>query len=218
MNLFQRLFLASRIILIATFCTAWTASGVEPDLTSPSAALKSLHRSIEAQDGTAVLKIFYAANDEERELSQAFTDLILGAKKLSDTEKTAFGITGEPPATGIMTRDELTRLDQAELKISGDTATILPLGRSRAIQFHRSKDRWQLVIRDFANAEENLPRQVSLLKKVTQVFESVAGEITSGKFATAQEAEAVIQTKLASVMIKAATQATSQPSIKPERQ
>lgn len=217
MNTVTWLSSVGRLILIATFCTPWMACGAESDLSSPTAALKSLHRSIEAQDGTAVLKVFYASNDEERELSQAFTDLILGAKKLSDAEKTTLGIVGEVPATGIMTQDELTRLDQAEIKISGDTATLLPIGRSRAILFHRSQDRWQLVIRDFANAEENLPRQVSLLKKVTQVFESVAGEITSGKFTTAQEAEAVIQTKLASVMIKAATQATSQPSTKPAR-
>lgn len=202
---------------IAIFCTAIPTLGLEPNLSSPQAALKSLNQAVESQDGAAVLKVFYTSTAEERDLAQAFSDLILAAKKLSEAEKTNYGVAGVPPATGVMSVDELSHLDRADLKITGDTATLLPIGRSRAIQFHRSQERWQLVIRDFANAEDNLPRQVSILKKVTQVFETVSGDIASGKFTSSQEAEAAIQTKLAAVMIKAATQATSQPATKPSR-
>lgn len=214
MNVFHPPRPTTRIILIAVICTALPAFAIEPDLSSPQAVLKSLNLAVEAQDGPAVLKIFYSANDEERGLAQAFSDLIMAAKKLGDAEKLNYGVVGDPPANGMMSVDELSHLDRAEVKISGDTATLLPIGRTRAIQFHRANDRWQLVIRDFANAEDNLPHQITILKKVTQVFENVTADITAGTFTTPQEAEAAIQTKLATVMIKAATQATSRPTTK----
>lgn len=215
MSIFTFQGLGVRVVFIAACCAALPAMAVEPDLSSPQAALKSLNRAVETQDGDAVLKVFYTANDEERGLAQAFSDLILAARKLSDAEKSNYGVAGDVPANGVMSVDELSHLDRAEVKISGDTATLLPVGRLRVIQFHLTQDRWQLVIRDFANAEENLPRQVTILKKVTQVFENVAGEIAAGKFTTSQEAEAAIQTRLATVMIKAATQATGKPTTKP---
>ena len=188
---------------------------VEPDLSSPKSATRSLAQAVDAQDGAAILKIFFAANDAERDLAQAFADLIIAGKKLGDAAREQFGAVGDSLGSGIMSPAELARLDQAEVRENGDVATLVPVGQSRPIQFHRAGQRWQLMIRDFANAEDNLPRQVSLLKKVSSVFTEVAGDISAGKFSSSQEAEAAIQTKLANVMIRAATQATTRPTTRP---
>jgi hypothetical protein len=196
----------------ALLCIGISALAVEPDLSSPKTAIKSLYEAVQAQDGDAVLKTFYAANEEERELARAFAGMIVAGRKLSGAAKERFGSAGEALGSGMMSAEEFSRLDQAELKETGDTATLAPLGRSRPIPFHRTEGRWQVAIREFANGELGLPRQTAMLKKVGAVFDEVAGEINAGKFATSQEAESVIQTRLANVLIRAATQATTQPA------
>ena len=140
MSIFTFQGLGVRVVFIAACCAALPAIGVEPDLSSPQAALKSLNRAVATQDGNAVLKVFYTANDEERGLAQAFADLILAARKLSDAEKSNYGVAGDVPANGVMSVDELSHLDRAEIKISGDTATLLPVGRLRVIQFHLTQE------------------------------------------------------------------------------
>ena len=201
--------------LIAGLTASVAARGDEPDLSSPKAALKSLCKAVDAQDGAGILKVFYTADDVERDLARAFSELIVAGKKLNEAARQEFGSAGDGLGSGMMNPAELARLDQAEVKESGDSATLLPAGQSRAVRFHRTDGRWQLVIRDYANAGQDLPHQVSLLKKVAGVLDALADEVAASKFDTSEEAEAAIQTRLAHVMIRAATQATSRPATKP---
>lgn len=191
------------------------AKRVDLDLSSPKAAVKSLGRAVDAQDGEVILKIFYTADDTERELARAFSELILSGKKLGDAAREQYGSGGDTLGSGLMTQAEFAKLDQAEVKENGDLATLTPVGQSRPIRFHRTGTRWQLVIRDFANADDSLPRQVALLKHVSGVFTDMTDDIKAGKYGSSQEAEAAIQTKLANVMIRAATQASSRPATSP---
>ena len=188
---------------------------VAVDLSSPQGAIKSLCRAVDAQDGEAVLKVFYAADPGERDLAKAFADLILSGKKLGDAAREQFGSAGDTLGSGVLNQAELARIDQAELRENGDNATLIPIGQSRPLQFHRTGEQWQLIVRDFANAQENLPRQVALLKKVAGVFDDMAQNIDAGKINSSQEAEAAIQTKLANVMIRAATQSSTKPILTP---
>ena len=201
-------------VLLASF--AAFSAGPELDLSTPKAAAKSLYEAVEAQDGAAILRTFYAADDSERELAGAFSDLILAGKKLHDAARDKYGTVGEALGSGMMSKDDFARLDQAEVKETGDTATLTTVGRAKPIVFHKTGNQWQLVVRDFANAETDLPPQAALLKKVGGVFNDLAGEIAAGKYATSPEAESVIQTRLATVMIRAATQAaTREATTKP---
>jgi hypothetical protein len=186
-----------------------SSSPSSPDLSSPRAALRSLYDALVAQDGEAVYHTFYAADDQERELARAFADVITAARKLGEAAKDKYGAAGDALGSGMMSREEFERLAQAEVEEKDETATLAPVGQSRPVHFHRTGKRWQIVVRDFANAENDLPHQVTLLKKVAAVFTEVAVEIGAGKYQTSPEAEAVIKTRLAGVMIKAATQAAT---------
>jgi hypothetical protein len=177
-----------------------------------------LYDALVAQDGEAVYQTFYAADDQERELARAFADVITAARKLGEAAKDKFGAAGDALGSGMMSREEFERLAQAEVQEKDETATLAPVGQSRPVHFHRTGKRWQIVVRDFANAENDLPHQVTLLKKVAAVFTEVAVEIGAGKYQTSPEAEAVIKTRLAGVMIKAATQAATRSAATPQPQ
>lgn len=192
-----------------------TTRPIKVDLTTPRGAIRSLSSAVDAQDGAAILKVFYAADASERELAAAFSELILAGKRLGESARDQFGAVGDSLGSGVINPAELAKIDQAELRENGDRATLIPVGQSRPLQFRRSGNDWQLVVRDFANADDNLPRQASLLKRVARVFDEVTAGINAGNFASSQEAEAAIQTKLAHVMIRAATQATTRPATKP---
>src|SRR6267378_1382900 len=88
----------------------------EPDLSSPKAAARSLYQAVDAEDGEAILKIFYAKDDTERELAKAFADLIVSGKKLADAVKAKFNTTGESFGAGMIGKEELAKLERAEVK------------------------------------------------------------------------------------------------------
>jgi hypothetical protein len=185
---------------------------VDVDLSTPRAAVRTLVQAVDAQDRDAILKTFYFADQSETELAHAFAELMQSAKKLGDAAREQFGASPEGLASGMMNPAELAHLDQADLKENGDTATLTPLGQSRPLRFHRTANRWQLVIRDFANPDDTLERQARLLRKVTGVFAEITTDISAGKYDGSTEAEAAIQTQLASVLIRSSREASSRPA------
>jgi hypothetical protein len=200
------------VLMLVLFASVW-ARAAEPDLSSPREAARSLYKAVDAEDGEAILKIFDARDESERELAKAFADLIVAGKKLADATKAKFNTSGESLGAGVITKEELAKLDQADVKEEGDIATLTTAGQARPMRFHRTGKQWQLIVADFANVEEiGVSHQVFLLKKVAGVMSDMAGEIQAGKYATNTDAEAAIQTKLANVMIAAARFATTKPS------
>lgn len=185
----------------------------DPDLSSPKAAAKSLYQAMQAQDESAILKIFYAPDEQDRELAKAYGNLIVAGKKLADAAKEKFGASGEAIGAGAVGAEELSRVDSADVKINGDTATIQFAGMARPVTLHRTGNDWQVVLSDFAGTGPGgISRQITFLKKVGETLSDTATEINADKFPTAQAAESVLQGKLSRIMIKAATQATTKPA------
>lgn len=190
----------------------------EPDLSSPQSAARSLYQAMQAQDGDAIVRTFYAPRRQDNDLARAFADLIVAGKRLADAAKVKYGTSGEAIGAGTVGPEELAQLDRADVKVTGDTAAMTIPGRAKPVTFHRSPDgQWQLVLTDFAGAPEgDVARQAVLIRKVTEVLEETAEEVRADKYPTAQAAESAIQGKLAKVMIKAATQASSRPATRPK--
>ncbi len=213
---------AAALMLVAT------ARAADPDLSTPKAAIKSLQDAVAAQDGDAANQTLYAADQVDKDLARAFADLLVAGRKLNDATRDKFGATGPAAGAGAAAGEALAGLDKAQITINGDTATLTPAGASpRPIHLKRAKDgKWQLVVRDFANAADpDLPAQTAVLKKVGQVFADIAAQIESDKFSGPQDAEAAIQSRLATILISAsrasaikadaAAKAATRPATKP---
>src|SRR5438552_2727300 len=113
-----RLTLATALVS-AVGWTVWLGpaafAGTDPDLSSPKAAARSLYQAVEAEDGEAILKIFYAKDDSERELARAFADLIVAGKKLAEAAKNKFNATGEAFGGAVISKEDLAKMDQAQV-------------------------------------------------------------------------------------------------------
>jgi hypothetical protein len=135
---------------------------------------------------------------------------------LADAAKAQYGADGEAIGAGPVGMEQLTKLQQGEERINGDTATLTVAGQAKPVRFHHGDAGWQLDLEDFAGvAVDSEPHQVTLLRNVSKALLDSATDINGGKYATPQQAQSAIQTRLTRVMIKAATQPVTKPASRP---
>jgi len=187
------------VCFITTF--AWTTRAADIDPTSPRGAMKSFYDAMEAGDATAVRALVYAANDAEKSLADAYTAQLTAAKALGEAAKNKYGATGDALSKGMPVRDEIARLNTAEVTIDGDNASLKFPGQPKPLHMMKSEGRWRLSIADFAVATpENIAGQTAVIKEMAGVFTSVAADITADKFPTAPDAQRALQQKLGGVL------------------
>ena len=197
------------IICIALILLTLRTSA-DATLNSPKEAAKALYQAMQDADSEAILKIFYTPTEADRQLGAALADLLVAGKKLADAAKAQYGADGEAIGAGPVGMEQLTRLQQAEEKINGDSATLTVAGQSKPVRFHHSDAGWQLELADFAGgAVDSQPHQIVLLQNVARALSDSAADINAGKYPTPQQSQSAIQTRLTRVMIRAATQPTT---------
>jgi hypothetical protein len=182
-----------------------TVTGITPaadiDPTSPKGAMKSFYDAMEAGDASAVRALFYAANDPEKALADAYTAQLTAAKALGEAAKNKYGATGDALSKGMPVRDEIARLNTAEVTIDGDNAALKFPGQPKPLHMVKSEGRWRLSIADFAGAtQENIASQTAVIKEMAGVFTAVAADITADKYPTAPDAQRALQQKLGGVL------------------
>ena len=221
----MRTFVAATLALslcTGTLCTG-TARADAPDLSSPKAAAKSLYQAVDRGDGEAIRAVFFTENDAQRQLADAYAEMILASKRLADVAKQKYAgaaAAADGLAQGAVTAEDVKRIDAAELKQDApDRAALhLPLA-TRPMNFRKTDHGWQLVISDFAGGTpDKIDGQVAMTREITGVIAEIAGGIESDKFATPQEAEQAIQHRMNEVMTRAvrknmpATSPATQPA------
>jgi hypothetical protein len=196
----RRRFYAPLVLAFIVFLVA-IAGAADIDPTSPKGAMKSFYDAMEAGDANAVRALFFAANDAERALADAYTAQLTAAKALGEAAKNKYGATGDALSKGMPVRDEIARLNTAEVTIDGDNAALKFPGQPKPLHMVKSEGRWRLAIADFAGATpDNIAGQTAVVKEMAGVFTAVAADITADKFPTAADAQRALQQKLGGVL------------------
>ena len=111
---------------------------------------------------------------------------------------------------------DLSKIDQATVKVTGDAATLDIPGQTRPMSFRRRDGTWRLVVTDFGGAApENLPRQIALVRLLTEAVESAAADVDAGKFKTADAAAMAVHQRLSAAMMKSYRPATTRAATRP---
>ncbi|MDB5321125.1 MAG: hypothetical protein JWN40_2756 [Phycisphaerales bacterium] len=180
---------------------ALTRAAADIDPASPKGAMKSFYEAMEAGDAAAVRASFYTATDSEKALADAYAAQLTAAKTLGDAAKSKYGATGDALSKGMPVRDEIARLDAAEVAIDGDTASLKVPGQAKPLRLVKFDGRWRLLIADFAGTTpENIAGQTAVIKEMAAVFNAVAADITADKFPGAPDAQRALQQKLGGVL------------------
>jgi hypothetical protein len=200
------------------------------DPSTPKGALRGFYEAMEAGDAAGVRASFYTTTDAEKQLADAYAAQLTAAKALGEAAKAKFASAGDALSKGLPVRDEIARLDAADVKVDGNRATVRLAGLARPLTMVQSEGRWRLALADYAGATapESLAGQTAVLNDMAGVFQSVADDINGEKFATATDAQRALQKKLQGVLFTAlqknppttqpatATSAT-RPSLPPAR-
>lgn len=189
------------VVAIALLSLPCATRAADIDPASPKGAMKSFYDAMEAGDANAVRALFFAANDAEKSLADAYTAQLTAAKTLGEAAKNKYGATGDALSKGMPVRDEIARLNTAEVTIDGDNAALKFPGQAKPLHMVRSEGRWRISVADFAGATpDNIAGQTAVINEMAGVFASVAADITADKFPTAPDAQRALQQKLGGVL------------------
>ncbi len=182
-----------------------------PDLSSPTAAAKSVYQATEAQDAEALRAILYAQTAEERELRDGFVNVVLAGRALADAAKAKFGNAAGPLGVKMMGQQELADIDHAEVKIEGDQATLTVPNSPTPVRFKHVNNQWQLMIANTpdAAAGSDAAAQLAVIKSITEAITDISQQIKDGRFATPHEAQVALSRRGNEAMIAAANLAAS---------
>lgn len=204
------------VIAITLMLLTASARAAEPDLSSPKAAAKSLFNAITAADREAVAASLYSTNADQAQLASAMADMIVAGKKLGDASRDRFGKSGDPIGRGMLDPADLTKIDDAAVTETGDSATLTVAGQPRPMSFRKQDGKWKLVITDFGGAApENITKQIRLVRLMTEAIETSAKEIAAGEYKTPDAALTAIQQRLHAVMLQFYRPATTRSATMP---
>ena len=189
--------LLGTILIVITTGSAFAAV----DLSSPKSTAKSFYEAMGNADSSAMRDCLLVDGDRQQKLADAFLEVILSGKKLSDAAHEKFGASGDKLAAGSITHEDATQIDQARETDSGDDATLVISNARRPLKFQKTSGGWKLVLLDYAGAKpETLDDQIKVLASLASAMNDTADDISAGRFPTPADAEAAIQQRFSEVM------------------
>lgn len=206
------------VVVLSVLCFA--AGGAEIDANSPKGALKALYEAMEAGDAGAVRAQLHAATDAEKDLADAYAAQLTAAKALGDAAKAKYSAAGDALSKGLPLKDQIAKLQAAEVAVEGDSATFKPAAGAggKPVRLVKSGGKWRVAVADFAGGADTLAGQTAVLRDMTAVFQSTAADILADKFPTPADAQRALQQKLQTVLFNTLQKhppAASRPTTRP---
>jgi hypothetical protein len=166
-------------------------------------ALRQLHEAVERLDADAVVQLLHAEGEPAPALLRAMAELLVAGRAFTHAADERFGESAQAVSAPMFDRRDLPRLEAAEVRVRGETATVLMPGQPRPIYLERHEGRWRVrvthhTLRDASEAD----RQAALLRQVGEVLAGAAQRLSAGEFDTAEAAAEHVERALHAVMIK----------------
>ncbi|CAN5606129.1 hypothetical protein BH09PLA1_BH09PLA1_29900 [soil metagenome] len=188
------------IALVACMSALVVAQTSKPsiDRSTPRGAARALAAAIEAGDETAIRDLLFAADDDQRKLSEALAGVVAASSRLSAAANARFGNSGDPIAGKAFSPADLSGIDSAPLQEDGDRATIELPDRDRPLALQRGDDGlWRVDLLAFSGATlEQLPQQLAMLHEFSAALSQLALDTDEARFATIADLKAAIQDRV----------------------
>jgi hypothetical protein len=179
------------------------------DASSPQAAAKSLTAAVARGDADTVRSLIVVQNDPEQQLANAYSHLLLAAKRLSEAAKKRYPGGTDPFAAGGITPEEATNIDAAVVHVEQDLATLTIKGRERPMKLRKVGESWKVIISEEPEqSAQQRDRQVALVQGMADAMNASADDINAGRFRDVEEARNAFRTRLGAVIARAAPAAS----------
>jgi hypothetical protein len=206
---------AAAVLLLVTLARAQSN-----DASTPQAAAKSLAAAIARGDGDSVRNLIFVENDPEQQLVNTYANLILAAKRLSETAKKRYPGVATPFTSGGIAPEEAASIDAAQVQLSEETAVLRIQGREKFTRLRKINGTWKVIVSEEPadQTPEHRAEQVARVQALADALNGCADDIAAGKFRDVQEARNAVKDRLGAVAAKMlqTNPPTSSPTTQPE--
>jgi len=178
-----------------------TAVAPVPDATTPKGALKILAAALRDGDADKIRQVMHATNPSEVRMVASMADMARAMAQLQKAAVKAFGeegakeIVGDTRATDAEGR---ARIDAADVKVTGDTATVtVPDGEDAPVVLKRVGGLWKVPMSELSkNADPAaLDERLAELSEQRKLVAELTDEISGGQFTSATAAKDAWQSR-----------------------
>ena len=168
---------------------------------TPKGALKLLAVALREGDPDRIRQVMYAANPTEARMVAAMADM---AKAMASLQKAAVKAFGKDAAREVVGDTDATdseskaRIDAAEVKIQGDTATVtMEDGEEAPVVLKRVDGRWRLPMAELSRGADltALEERLAGLAQQAKLVRELADEVAAKKYASPAQAHEAWQSR-----------------------
>jgi hypothetical protein len=169
--------------------------------TSPRGVLKLLAAALRDGDPERIRAVMHAATPAESKMVTAMAEMARAMSALQKAAVKQFGreaakeVVGDTDATDAESK---ARIDSADVKISGDTATVtMEDGEETPVVLKRVAGHWKLPMSELSKGADPaaLEERLVALADQARLVRDLAGEIESGKYNTPAQAHEAWQSR-----------------------
>jgi hypothetical protein len=202
------------IMPAVVFClAAYLTADAKPNLSTPKQAATAFAVGLQHGD-LAAIKEASVGSAEDYNLINTMARMVGAAGKLREAAVARFGPEEgkKIAASTVPNGDPSKEVAESEEKIEGDTATIIKPSASpdNALRLRKLGGQWKVDIGQFPQRQQ-LSKTIPMLDALQKVLVQATGDISSGKYATADEAQQAIQQTMFQVMAAEAKKIQSAP-------
>jgi hypothetical protein len=178
-----------------------TSAAVAPSTATPKGALKLLAAALRDGDADRIKQVMYASNSSESRMVAAMADMAKAMAALQRSAVNAFGREGAKEVVGdtdATDTESKARIDSADVKVQGDTATVtMEDGEEAPVVLKRVDGKWRLPMSELSrNADLTaLEERLAGLAEQSKLVRELAEEVGAGKYASPAQAHEAWQSR-----------------------
>lgn len=206
------------------------AADTADDPSTPKGALKRLATALRDGDAESIRQVMHAADPAEVRMVAAMAEMARAMALLQRAAVKAFGEEGAKEVIGdTQTTDAQgrARIDSADVRVQGETATvILPEGEDAPVTLRRVDGRWKVPMSELSKDADRaaLDERLAELAEQAKVVQQIAKDIEGGQFNTPAQAYSAWQSRAMQAVTrrppakKPEGGAPRQPAVQPQEQ
>ena len=168
---------------------------------TPKGALKLLAAGLRDGDADRIRQVMYAANSAETRMITAMADMAKAMAVLQKSSVKAFGRDGAKEVVGdtdATDSESQARIESAEVKVTGDTATVtMESGEEAPVVLKRVDGRWRMPMSELSRGADPsaLEERLAGLAEQSRLVRELAEEIAAGKYPSPAQAHEAWQSR-----------------------
>ena len=196
--------------------------GADNDTTTPRGTLKVLAAALRDGDAERIRQVMYATTPAETRMVAAMADMAKAMAELQKAAVKAFGEEGAKQLVGDTQANDTegrARIDAADVRVQGDSATVIVReGEDAPVILRRVDGHWKVPMAELSkNADPAaLDERLAELSEQRKLVAELTQEIGGGQFSSAAQAKDAWQSRAMQAVTRRPSAARKQDGAKTE--